>query len=117
MHEPLMRIVEGGAEIKGEVIRESSKKDAPEPARTYEKREKTYIEELTTTLRGRDRQAKLDAVEILKDAVTVDALGALSIGIQDRDPRVQREAVEALKKLGKEMVVAGAHYRLRRHAI
>jgi len=52
-----------------------------------------------------DRDAKLDAVKVLRDAGTVDAVRALSLAIRDKNPRVKHEAVSALKALGDEIIV------------
>jgi hypothetical protein len=116
--EPVMRIAEGGAEIKGEIIAEgdaeikgearltSKRKDTRESTDTYEKREKSYIEDLTTTLKGRDREAKLDAVEVLRSAGTMEALRGLSVGMRDSDPQVKNEAVSALLAIGEELKAA-----------
>jgi type II secretory pathway component GspD/PulD (secretin) len=102
--EPLMRIAEGTSESKGAARSESKEKDNRAASRDDGRRGETYVETLTTTLKGRDREAKLDALKVLRDAGTVDAVRALSFAIRDRDPRVKTEAVSALRALGEEII-------------
>lgn len=104
VQEPLMSIAEGTSDSKGAVPSEGKEKDRA-ASNDEGSRGETYIETLTTTLQGRDREAKLDAVKVLRDAGTVDAVRALSFAIRDKNPTVQKEAVSALKALGEEIIV------------
>jgi hypothetical protein len=104
--EPLMTIAEGTSESKGAALSEGKKKDRA-ASRDDGRRAETYVETLTTTLKGRDREAKLDAVQVLRNAGTVDAVRALSVAMRDRDPQVKNEAVSALQGIGKEIVDEG----------
>jgi len=103
VQEPLMSIEEGTSDSKGAAPSEGKKKKRAVKSDEGERGE-TYIETLTTTLQGRDHDAKLDAVKVLRDAGTVDALRALSVAMRDNDPRVKNEAVSAIKALGDEII-------------
>jgi hypothetical protein len=107
VQEPLMSIAEGASESKGAAPSAGKEKDRA-ASRDEGKRGETYVETLTTTLQGGDPEAKLDAVKVLRDAGTVDAVRALSFAIRDKDPRVKKEAVSALKALGDEIIVKEA---------
>jgi len=102
--EPLMSIAEGASDTKGAVQSEGRGKERT-ASRDDGRNDETYIETLTETLQGRDPEAKLDAVKVLRDAGTVDAVRALSFALRDKDPTVKNEAVAALKALGDEIIV------------
>lgn len=104
VQEPLMKITEGASESRGAVPSENTGKERAASSDEGSRGE-TYIETLTTTLQGRDSASKLDAIEVLKNAPSADALRALSIAMRDNDPQVKNEAVSALKELGKELAI------------
>jgi type II secretory pathway component GspD/PulD (secretin) len=107
VQEPLMSIAEGSSESRGAVPSENTEKDRAVLS-DEGSGDETYIETLTTTLQEGDADAKLDAVKVLKDAGTVDAVRALSLAMRDKNPTVKREAVSALKAIGSEIIVKEA---------
>ena len=104
--EPLMKVAEGVSETRGNVPSEGTGEEK-RTSRSEVRRNESYIDTLTTVLKGQDTEAKLDAVKVLKDAETVDAVKALSFALRDNDPGVRNEAVRVLKGIGSGIVDEG----------
>ena len=103
--EPLMRISEGLPQSAENTDKRTRKYEI---TRSEEEREEESVKVWSSTLKGSDSEMKLEAIKSLTRAGNVKAVEALTVAMKDRDPKVKREAVDALKKIGENIKDEGS---------
>jgi len=107
LKEKLISISRGSKQFVEDIDNDREKHVIRRSGEIEERNEKRSVKSLSSALKNRDPKKRLKAVKTLAKLDTVDAIEALSTAIRDKNTGVKKEAIDALKEIGKGITDEG----------